>query len=245
MVKYIVLMTHHERVISKVDFLGKVYRRNTSDTSRNIKTLKLWSKRLCTFAKYTKMLYKWFTFLKCLMENPNRYGVVPTTFTTSLLVFYAVGSTLLTGKRELILNFMIPYVNAEERNGFLIVSLYHLSGLILATFGTCGADFMLVVLVFHLWPLGDIFENMCSELNDGLLTVSNRRTPELRRFYINIFKMHKEICIFLEDISYVYYYMVFVEIYTCAMSMCSLLYCIFKVSLHNSSLVIIVFKFEF
>lgn len=137
--------------------------------------------------------------------------------------------TIWTGEQELILHFMIPFVDPHGSIGFIILGVYHVAGLVLATCGTCGADFMLVVLVCHLWPLSNILDNMCGELNAGLLTESNRKSPELRRFCHNIWKMHIDICLYLEDISDVYYYMVFVEIYTCALTLCTLLYCMFTV----------------
>lgn len=124
---------------------------------------------------------------------------------------------------------MIPFVNPQDSIGFSILNFYHISGLILATFGTCGADFMLVVLIFHLWPLSDIMDNTCADLNKALKTASNRNTPELREYYYNIIKIHKDICFFLEDISDVYFIIVFVEINTCALTLCTLLYSMFTV----------------
>lgn len=53
MVKYVVLMTHHERIYEKVHFLGKVYQSNTYDDSLNLKTLKIWSERGYLIATYT------------------------------------------------------------------------------------------------------------------------------------------------------------------------------------------------
>lgn len=228
MTKYIVLMTHHKRINEKIRFLGNVYQSNTHATSKNLKTLTLWSERGRLFAKYIFLIE---AVLKQLMLNlpSHRYGSVPIVFTSLLFVFWAVGVMLWTGETELILHFMLPFVSPDDPLGFALLSGYHVSGLVLASCGTCGADFLLVVLVFHLWPLSDILDNMCTELNERLLMESNRCTTELRDFYWNILKIHQDICLFLEDISDVYYYMVFVEIYTCALTLCTLLYCMFTV----------------
>lgn len=53
LMKYITLMSNHERIYDKVRFLGKVYASNTDDNSPNLKTLKVWSDRGCKFARYS------------------------------------------------------------------------------------------------------------------------------------------------------------------------------------------------
>lgn len=201
-------MTHHERVFDKVQFLGRVYNSNTDPSSLNLLRLRVWSRRGHLFAKYA--------FLPVLM-------------TASLFVICAVAMTVWTGQRELILYIMLPAIDPSTLIGFYLLTVYHLFCLTLAVCGTCGADFMLVVLVFHLWPLSDIVQNMCNELNVALLKESNQQTTELRTFFNNLVRTHKEMCEYLEDISSVYFRLLFVEIYTCGMSLCINLYCLFTV----------------
>lgn len=201
-------MTYHQTVFEKIQFLGRIYVSNTDSNTRNFEELRIWSQRGEMFAKF---------------------AFIPISLTSSMFVFWAVGAFAWTGEKELILYIMLPGVSETDTIGFIVLSLYHLAGLLLVVFGTCGADCMLVVFVFHLWPLSNIIQNMCNELNAALEEQSNRNTPELRRFFYNLVQMHKEVCEYLEDISDVYFYMVFVEIYTCGITLCTLLYCMFTV----------------
>lgn len=201
-------MKNHKGVYGKVQFLGRVYMSNTSSSSLNFYTLHKWSRMGAFFAKY---------------------GVLLSGSTCGMFVLWAIVATIWNGEPELILYFMLPGLDPKDLLGYSLLCVYHLISLALGVCGTCGADFMLVILVFHLCPLGDILDNMCNELNAVLLEESNRKTPELKTFFYNVVKTHREICEYLEDLSRIYYSMLFVECYTCAFTLCTLLYCMFTV----------------
>lgn len=196
-------MTYHKGFYEKITFLKRVYTSNTNRTSPNYLTLRKWSKRGAFFVKY---------------------GIALILSTSATFVGWAVVSTLWTGEHEIIVYFMLPGLDPKEVFDYTVLCIYHLSALLLGTFGTCNCDFTLVVLVFHLWPLTDILDTMCNELNAVLTEESNRNTKEQREFFYNLVKIHIEISEYLEDLSEIYFAMLFVECYTCAFALCTLLY---------------------
>lgn len=208
-------MNHHKRIFGKVQFLGRVYHSNTSSSSLNFLTLRTWSHRLSLFAKY---------------------GIGLFALTSALFVGWAAIATIVLGEKECILYFLLPGIDENSLMGYGLLCCYHLCALALGVFGTCGADFMLVVLVFHLWPLTDILNNMCNELNAVLLENVNRDKAELRAFFYNIVRTHMDICEYLADLSSVYFTLLFVECYTCALTLCTLLYCMSTVNILLHSL---------
>lgn len=208
LIKFYVLMTRSEQIHAKVQFLKRVYKSNMSSSSPNFLTLRKWSRQGAIFAKY---------------------GIGLIGSTAAIFVGWAAVSTLWTGEKELILYLLLPGVDHTEWFGYGLICGFHLISLTLGTFGTCNSDFMLIIFVFHLWPLGDILNNMCSELNEVLLVESQRNTLELRKFFYNLVQTHQEICEYLEDLSRMYFPMVFVECYTCVFALCTLLYCLFTV----------------
>lgn len=137
------------------------------------------------------------------------------------------------GHRVPILYAMVPGVPIDITDGWLnyaAVCSFHVMLVFLGGMGTCAADLMLVLQVMHMLPLAEIFEQQVGELN-GVLTRSEdgRNTREFRVFFRNIVQMHKEISEFVRQISKIFYYVFFMEIYSDSLSLCVLIVCYFQV----------------
>lgn len=171
------LLINSDKITEKVLFLGTVFEQNCKLGTPNLRVLLKWAKRGKFFVKY---------------------GFLAVAAPLSTFVIYPILVYCQTGEKLLILPMMFPGVDHTTLAGYTITNSLHLAGCILAIFGTVGADFMLVLLVVHMWPLCEVFENMVNELNATLRTVEYRSTIELRRFFRNITMCHVEICEYLQ-----------------------------------------------
>lgn len=166
----------------------------------------------------------------------------------SVLILWPVAGYYLTGVLEPIFPTYSPFFDENTTFGYAFYYLYDLSACVLALSGTCGSDFTLFILVIHMWPMAEIFGNMFKQLNEGLMVENNRNSSEMRDHFRNILMVHRDMCWFvfyqlsiinnflinksyryLEGISGIYYYMIFVEVFTCAQCLCSILFCLTKV----------------
>lgn len=207
-IKYLTLMIFPKRINAKVQFLRNIYQANGVG-SPNYGTLYKWSQRSVLFVKYAIIL---------VASATGTYMLYP------IVMYFIYGES-----KALMVPLLLPGIDETSHGGYMVLMVYHVASLFLCTFGQCNTDFMLVLLVMHLWPISDIFANSFDELNDALEQPRVRDSRELKRYFRNICVMHKEMCEYLDDISDIYYYMVTGEVFTDGQAMCALMYCMLSV----------------
>lgn len=208
-IKYLTLMIFPKRTNDKIQFLSKIYQANGID-SPHYGILFKWSQRSLWFVKY---------------------GIIPVASATGTFMIYPIIMYFIFGEtKALMVPMVLPGIDETTLNGYLVLLVYHMASLFLCLFGQCNTDFMLVLLVMHMWPISEIFANTFNELNVALERPGIRDTREVATHFRNICIMHKEMSEYLDDLSEIYYYMVFGEVFTCAQAMCALVYCMLTVN---------------
>lgn len=201
-------MLFAKRTADKINLLSKIYKVNGID-SPNYAILLKWSQRSLWFVKY---------------------GIIPVASATGVFAIYPIIMYFGFGEaKALMVPLLLPGVDETSHVGYCLLLVYHFASLFLCTCGQCNTDFMLVLLVMHMWPMSEIFANTFKQLNEALEDPKLRNTPEISRHFRNLCIMHKEMTEYLDDLSNIYYYMVTGEVFTCAESMCALLYCYISV----------------
>lgn len=162
---------------------------------------------------------------------------------TGGFVIYPIVMYLVFGeKKALMVPMLLPGIDETSDQGYLVLLVYHFASLALCLFGQCNTDFMLVLLVMHMWPISEVFARTLSDLNEALERQKTQNSRVLSHHFRNICIMHKEMSEYLDDLSEIYYYMVFGEVFTCAEAMCALLYCMLSV---NCKSLLLYFSFTF
>lgn len=112
----------------------------------------------------------------------------------SVLIVWPFAGYYLTGYLEPILPTFIPFVDETSTLGYVILFIFEGLICVLGMSGTCGADFMLFILIVHMWPMCQIFDNMFKELNQGLLVEEHRNSSQIRGHFRNILMVHQDMC---------------------------------------------------
>lgn len=157
--------------------LGKVYAANQNQKNAPYAILMKWSSNCLLFAKW---------------------GCIPCGACMSVLICWPFAGYYLTGVLEPILPTFIPFMDENTTFGYIFLYCFEFSLCVLAMSGTCGADFMLIILIVHMWPLCQIFQNMFKELNAGLLVERNRSSQHMKDHFRNILMVHRDMCWFDE-----------------------------------------------
>lgn len=173
------LITYAEHIRQKVVMLDTVYSANRAATTALYAILLKWSRRCLLFAKW---------------------GCIPCGACMSVLVFLPFVGYSFTGTLEPILPTFFPFIDEDTRFGYVFHFVVEFLICVLGLSGTCGADFMLFVLIVHMWPLCLIFDRMFHELNDGLLVERNRHSLQIRDYFRNIIMVHQDISWFAYNI---------------------------------------------
>lgn len=203
-------MLYPKRINDKIQFLSKIYKSNGSESS-NYRILLKWSQRSLWFVKY---------------------GIIPVAAATGTFMIYPILMYFVFGENKaLMVPMLLPGIDETSHMGYLVLLVYHMASLFLCLFGQCNTDFMLVLLVMHMWPISEIFANTFNELNEALENPDNKHSRRVTGHFRNICIMHREMSEYLDDLSNIYYYMVFGEVFTCAEAMCALLYCLLSVKI--------------
>lgn len=203
-------MLYPKRINDKIQFLSKIYKSNGSESS-NYRILLKWSQRSLWFVKY---------------------GIIPVAAATGTFMIYPILMYFVFGENKaLMVPMLLPGIDETSHMGYLVLLVYHMASLFLCLFGQCNTDFMLVLFVMHMWPISEIFANTFNELNEALENPDNIHSRRVTGHFRNICIMHREMSEYLDDLSNIYYYMVFGEVFTCAEAMCALLYCLLSVKI--------------
>lgn len=139
-------------------------------------------------------------------------------------------SNYLHDEREFALPIFVPFVDESTTIGFVITNIFHVIALFMAACGLSASDMRLVLFVLHLRPMSAMFSNTMEEMNQGLLVERNRHSEEMRKYFRNLILMHLEFCNYLKRIVEIYSPTIFVEVYSDALSLCFIQYCILSVS---------------
>lgn len=212
--KYAVLMSHSEEISSKVRLLETIYASNRSTATASHAILLRWSHYCLVFVRFASI--------------PVVGGIV-------IVALWPFAVWLYSGHLDYIIPIVLPFVPTDGNVvGATLVYAYQALLMVLAASGTCGADFMIVVLVLHLWPMCLIWQLRFGELNEELLVRpshgNDAGSPAVRAFFRNLIALHKEMCTYLENIASIYYYMLLSEIFTCAQCLITILFCLNTVS---------------
>lgn len=156
--------------------LGRVYSSNQVESTAPHAILLKWSHSCLMFAKW---------------------GSIPCGACMSVLMFWPFAGYYLTGVLEPMLPTFFPFIDENSTSGYIFHFVFEFIICILGISGTCGADFMLFILIVHMWPLGQIFENMFKELNEGLMVEKNRNSTKMRDHFRNILMVHRDMCWFV------------------------------------------------
>lgn len=192
-----------------VNFLYGLYQANIDPTSANYRTLQKYAAMSLTIMKVG-------TFVVCS--------------TCAIFTPITLLTNRLTDKREFALQSFLPGIDECDSTGYLITWLYHMAVLLLAATGTSAADMRLVLFVLHLQPMSEMFRNLMEDLNRALLVPRNRSSREVQTFFRNLVLVHLEFCSFLKLIGKIYRTTIFVEIYSDAIVLCFIQFCVLVVS---------------
>lgn len=136
-----------------------------------------------------------------------------------------------TGEREFALQAFVPGIDERTPIGYAVTLVFHALVLCLAATGTSTADMRLVVFVLHLRPMATMFGNLMDELNGALVEgAAQRDSREVRGSVRNLIAVHRQFCAFLKLIGKIYKALIFVEIYTDAITLCFIQFCVLLVS---------------
>lgn len=168
-----VLILFSEDIRQRVFMLSKIYNANQNEETVPYSILMKWSRFCLLFAKW---------------------GCIPCGASMGILILWPFVDYFLTGVLEPILPNSLPFVDEHTTTGFIIHYSFEFCGCVLAMSGTCTSDFMLIILIIHMWPLCLIFQNMFRELNLGLLEERNRSSQQMRDHFRNIIMVHGDMC---------------------------------------------------
>lgn len=208
-IKFNSIIIYPREMYVMVHFLYEVHKVNMDPLSVNYKTLK-------KNAAVSLSVMKIGSFVVCS--------------TCAIFVLFTLSTNYLNDKREFVLQTFLPGINENEDLGYAITLVYHMTVLCLAATGTSTADMRLVIFVLHLQPMGEIFRNMMEDLNNVLLVPENGVTSEVQTFFRNLILVHRQFCSFLKLIGKIYKALIFVEVYTDAVVLCFIQFCILVVS---------------
>lgn len=206
-VKFMVVITYARRISSMVEFLRCVHVGNgRTRNATNYRILERWSR---------------------LFWTVSGAGVVLLQATCMALLPLTMLNNWRTGAAELPLPVYLPGIDAGTTAGWWITLAYTVAMLILGAFGLCATDLLLLMLILYVWPLADIFVDQVGQLNRAVAAAPAQRSRRQRRlwwFYRNLLQQHKALCSYVATIADVYFYVIFTEIYTNALSLCALIF---------------------
>lgn len=172
--KYLVLIYYAEQIYDKVSIVKNIYVSNRASSKQAYAILLRWSQYCLMFAKYGRI--------------PVVGGIV-------FIILWPYLVYTQTGVLDFITPLYIPFVSDETTIGLCIMHTYHILLMLLGVFGTCGADFMIVVLVLHLWPMCLIWDGMFEELNVAVRQEGAQSDMRAVKVHLrNIILLHKEMC---------------------------------------------------
>lgn len=164
-------MNYSGKIYQKVGLLEKVYLANRDPSTPAYQILMRWSHYCLLFAKYAS---------------------IPVSGSIVIVGLWPFGAYLVTGHMDYILPVYLPFFDAAHVSGMVVNYVHHSLLLLLASSGTCGADFMIVILVLHLWPMCLIWEHMFAQLNKALLQPAVRSSVAVKVQLRNCIHIHKE-----------------------------------------------------
>lgn len=135
-----------------------------------------------------QILVRWSHY--CLLFA--KYASIPVSGSIVFVSMWPFGAFLLTGRLEYVLPIYLPVFDSERMPGMVVNYAQQLLLMVLAASGTCGADFMIVILVLHLWPMCLIWEHMFGQLNRALLRPGGRSSRAVKVHLRNCILIHKE-----------------------------------------------------
>lgn len=159
-------------VVEVMDKITAVYEANSKSTS--VKRLKL----LKLFSIVTEVVIKGGSAVYCLAG-----------------IFYLINPIYsYFWKHELIplIPVYIIFVDETTKNGFILLTIVHISFMVLTISGTAGTDFMFAMIIVNVPVLSTIFVDNIEELNE-MLRADTVNVPLVKVKLKNILLMHREI----------------------------------------------------
>lgn len=203
-VKFVSVISYAPVIARNVEFLRTVYAQNRRARTANYATLARWS------------LLSW---------NLCRYGAVLINSSCFMLVPMTFLSNHLLDEHALPLTVYVPLIDENTSLGYAFLFFYQFLLTLLGGIGTCAVDLLLLMLVMQIWPICEILASQFSELNEAVADDRLRHTRRVKYFFRNILLQHKDICRYIGDISDVYFYIIFTEIFSISLSLCALIFC--------------------
>lgn len=165
------MLYHRHKVMDLVNLLEKIYIQNESSNEKHLRTMKMYS---FYTLRITQLIYV--IYFLCSLA-----------FMTTPVLIYLIFDVV-----EYIAPIFIPYVNPEERYGYIVTACLHLYFVCIAGLGYTLADSLLSILIFHVLLCSNLMKHDLQSLNE-MLTGNEYEEIELRIHFRNILQIHKEI----------------------------------------------------
>lgn len=148
-----------------------------------------------------RILWKWSGIIANVLRGYMIVAVITCTafFTLPFVVYWLNGCV----EYEYMLYAFIPGIDERSRGGYILICCIHTFWLIIGCFGIGGSDVFFASLMFHVWPLSDIFAHNMRELNEMLAAAQTAPCITERKYKSvmakacarmrNIQLMHKDI----------------------------------------------------
>lgn len=183
----------------------------------------------------------------------------------TLIILYPIPVYLFTGSRTLTFPLHLPFLDPNTLEGYSGLTFMHTLWLVQSGLGLAAADVSLTVLILHIIPMVELFKTRFNELNTILeLGTEAQHSEQVYGNLRNLVMMHQDICglvfnykfdesqcvqlvyfSYLSQLSTIYFYVFFVEVFADAMTMCLTIYCLTIVSIwlsDKSAMPIIIFS---
>lgn len=175
LVKYATVMICYEKLHENILKIGHIYESNGIRNTPNWFVLQRWGdygEKMCNVVV-------------------GLFGSLGFLVFSAPIIYYLIWGI----SYEPMVPLLLPGVNEKEPTGYVILTTYHIGMMILAIFGSAGADILIFAYVLHMWPMCLIFSNLLTDMNNALRDPANRGSRRLSWFVRNMIQVHQEICL--------------------------------------------------
>ncbi|XP_055842637.1 odorant receptor 67d-like [Episyrphus balteatus] len=139
-------------------------------------------------------------------------------FGTLILLSVPVLYLIIFGEKIFVMQFLIPGIDPKSDFGHLLMMVAHSTCILMGSFGNFAGDVFFFLFVLQLPLFKNILKIKFEDLNDVLNDTGEDSYEKTLPLLMDILKWHQKYTTLTKTLSDVFYYVLFVEIFTTALN---------------------------